>query len=179
MLKSIKEFYKFVRYAAYSPLIHLCPFIVAVALFPISIRLLDVSIIALCYISFFALYYGLNIIAGYGVFKYMKKIGYFEAVNTYSDRPLFWFDISFHVWYEVLGIILRKISQRITIKSPTKVPCPQFFNIEGLSIAEKASKITKYRRFVLDHPLLYPNIQWRLFLLCQKHLTFKLFGTGV
>ena len=93
----------------------------------------------------------------------MRNIGYFQAMNTYSDRPLIWLDVSFRNFLELRGIIFRKIFNRKTIKSPNITPYAEFFNIEGLSIPAKLAKISKYRKYVESRKALYPTVQWRLF----------------
>lgn len=163
MIKIIKDFYKFVKYATYSPFVFFIAIIPAIAVFPLCISLFHIVHLLIGYCAFFGIYFLAQIFVGYATFRHMRNIGYFEAISTYSDRPLIWFDISFKNWMEILGIILRKIKNRKTIKSPTQVPVSEFFNTEGLSVGERSSKISKYRRFVHDHKFLYPAIQWRLF----------------
>ena len=112
MIYHIKNFYKFVKYANYSALVHLVALIFCVAVFPVSLTFLNISQLFSCYFVVLSAYYSFHYVVGYAIFCYMKRIGYFHAVNTYSEKPLFWFDVSFNNWYEMLGIVLRKISKR-------------------------------------------------------------------
>lgn len=175
MFKTFKDFYVFCRYATYSP--------VAITLFWLSLTSVfsvfqlvantsDYAIIA-AYVGFCFAVYAAQYIVGYIVYRYLRNIAYYEAMDRFRanyDREA---DITLYNWIELFGIIARKVRSFKTLQSPEKVNPFDFFNIRGLPALDQYAKLQTYREIIEERSWLYPRSQHNIYRL-QRMLAEQL-----